>query len=227
MNGNVRSKWIATNQQDFEQLAHDFVRKCAAESSNLKELQQQGQKLYSLLIDPVLNEISGEPVLTVELDKRIYNLPMEALQSPEGVYLAETHAVVYSPGSGIDESLNASRKITGNETLLLLDATRSPQAGYLPGMEEERKTISQVFSHTNVVDSANSNWPSVRRLLAESGIFHYMGHGLPAGSGTGLLFHRNPSFTRPGFCSRTFQTHSIGGARSVFERQRQRGSAGY
>ncbi|HEU4415274.1 MAG TPA: CHAT domain-containing tetratricopeptide repeat protein [Candidatus Angelobacter sp.] len=187
-NGSVHGKWIATEQQDFEQLAHDFVRKCATESSNLKELQQQGQKLYSLLIDPVLSDISAAPVLTVELDKRIYNLPMEALQSSDGVYLAERHAVVYSPGSDIDESLNPSRRITGNESLLLLDATRSPQAGYLPGMEEERKTIAQIFSHTSVVDSASSSWPSVRRMLAESDIFHYMGHGLPAGTATGLLF---------------------------------------
>lgn len=188
-NDSVHSRWAAIEQQDFEQLAHDFVRKCATESSNLSELQQQGEKLYSLLLQPIANDIPENSVLTVELDKRVYNLPVEALRTPQGSYFGEKHPVVYSAGAGIDDTLHPLQRITGKEPLLLLDATHSPQAGYLPGMQEEKKIISQVFIHTNVIDTASSRWPAVRTLLAGSAVFHYMGHGLPAGSGTGLLFN--------------------------------------
>ncbi|MGC2697607.1 MAG: CHAT domain-containing protein [Candidatus Angelobacter sp.] len=205
----VHSTWVATERQDFDRLARDFVRKCATESSNLQELHQQGQKLYSLLIQPIVSDISEYTTLTVELDNSIYNLPMEALRSPEGVYFGEKHSVIYSAGAEIDKSLHPLQKITGKETLLLLDATHSPQAGFLPGMEEEKKALSQVFPRTNVIDSASSKWTTVQRLLAGSAIFHYMGHGLPAGTGTGLLFNETHPLQARDFAPELFQRSQL------------------
>ena len=187
-----RSQWVRIDQQDFEQLAHDFIKRCATESSNLKDLQTEGAKLYSLLVQPILNDVAGSPLITVELDRRIYNLPLEALQSPEGQYFAEKYMVVYSLGTRQDGTLHQPQSLSEKDSLLLLDATHSPRA-FLPGMAEERNAVIQAFPHTSVVDAAGANWSGVRRSIASSVIFHYMGHGRPEGTGTSLLFNE----TRP------------------------------
>ena len=185
----VQSRWVVVDQKDFEQLAHDFVKKCSTESSNLEELQQQGQQLYSFLFQPILNDLSAFSTITVELDRRISNLPLEALRSPDGWYFGEKYPVVYSSGAAIDLSLNRPQPVTTSDSLLLVDATHSSQSGFLPGMEDERRAILQTFRHVQVIDSATARWEAVRRSLGKNRIFHYMGHGRPDGTGTGLLFN--------------------------------------
>jgi CHAT domain-containing protein/predicted negative regulator of RcsB-dependent stress response len=204
-NDSVQSKWVAIEQQEFEQLAHDFVKKCATESSNLKDIQLQALRLYSLLVQPILSYVSESSVITIELDRRVYNLPIEALRSPEGFYFGEKYAVVYSPGIAIDGALHQPQPMTRQESLLLLDATHSPQSGFLPGMEEERKAILQTFPHTRVIDSAAARWESVQRSLSRSEVFHYMGHGLPNGTGTGLLFNEGHSLRAQDFTPALFK----------------------
>jgi CHAT domain-containing protein len=208
-NNSVRSNWVAIDQSEFEQLAHDFVKKCATESSNLKDLQQQGQQLYSLLLRPVLADISNLPVITVELDRRVYNLPLEALRSPDGWYFGEKYAVVYSSGIETDMSLNKPEPLTRRESLLLLDATRTLQSGYLPGMEDERNAVVKAFPHTKVVESGGARWESLRRVLAGSRIFHYMGHGRPNGTGTGLLFNEAHALRAQDFTPELFKRSQL------------------
>jgi CHAT domain-containing protein/tetratricopeptide (TPR) repeat protein len=204
-NNSIMGKWVAIDQKDFEQTAHDFVRKCATESSNLKDIQQQGQKLYSLLLEPILGEVPNFPVITVELDRRISSLPLEALRSPDGWYFGEKYAVVYSSGAGIDISLNKAKPVTREQSFLLLDATRSPHAGYLPGMEDEKNTILETFPRAKVIDAGGARWESLRRSITDSNIFHYMGHGRPAGTGTGLVFNETRALRAQDFTPDLFK----------------------
>jgi CHAT domain-containing protein len=206
---NVKSHWIAMDQQDFEERVHDFIKKCATETSSLKDLQQQGQALYLFLVLPILNVISTDSVITVELDRRFYNLPVEALRSPKGWYLGEKYGVVYSSGIEIDSSLHALRPITLQEPLLLLDATHSPQAGFLPGMDEENKAVLETFPHAISIDAKSARWPNVRQSLARSEVVHYMGHGLPDGTGTRLLFNESHSLRAQDFTPDLFKRSQL------------------
>jgi CHAT domain-containing protein len=208
-NGNIKSKWVAMDQQDFEEHAHDFIKKCATETSSLKDLQQQGIALYSFLVQPILSDISTESIITVELDRRLYNLPMEALRSPEGWYFGEKYGLVYSSGIVIDSSLHPSRPLTLQEPLLLLDATHSPQAGFMPGMDEENKAVLQTFAHTTSINTERARWPSVRQSLARSQLVHYMGHGLPDGTGTRLLFNESYSLRAEDFTPDLFKRSQL------------------
>jgi CHAT domain-containing protein/tetratricopeptide (TPR) repeat protein len=208
-NSSVQSKWVAINQQDFEELAHDFAKNCATEASNLRELQQQGVELFSLLLQPVVEDFSSTPTITIELDRRIAGVPMEALRSRGGWYFGEKHAVVYSSGTAVDRSLNTPQPVTRQESLLLLDATRSPLSGYLPGMEEERKMILFTFPRARVIDSSGTRWEDVAPSLARSKIFHYMGHGRPSGTGTGLLFNEAHALRAQDFTSEIFRKSQL------------------
>jgi CHAT domain-containing protein len=185
-NGVTRSQWVQVERQDLEDTAQEFVEKCSVESSNLADLQQTGAKLFSLMLQPVMSELNPAGTVIVELDRQTYNLPMEALRTPDGKYFGESYSLVYSPGIWMEKTLRAPRRINGQEPLFLLDASHSPTAGYLPGLDELKATIVGLFPRTQVIDSAKTSWTRSQPRLAGNEIFQYMGHGRPDGSGTML-----------------------------------------
>lgn len=208
-NNSIQSKWVFIEQRDFEELASDFVKKCSTESSNLQEVQQEGQQLYSLLLQPVMINVSNSTTITVELDRRISSLPLEALRSPDGWYFGEKYPLVYSPGSATDLSLNKPTPVTHDDRALLLDATHAAKSGFLPGMEEERRAVLQSFRHVQVIDSASAHWETVKGSLASSRVFHYMGHGRPDGTGTGLLFNETRAIRAQDFKPELFKNSQL------------------
>jgi CHAT domain-containing protein len=184
--GSIRSQWVAIKKQDFENMAREFAEKCAVEGSNLRELNQLGTKLFSLLLQPVISDISSAHSVIIELDRVAYSLPMEALSSPEGWYFGERYSVIYSPGLWVEKTLRLPKGVSGQESLVLLDASHAVGAGYLPGLETQKTTITRLFPRNRIIDSSKTSWNDSRSRLASSQIFHYMGHGKPDGSGTSL-----------------------------------------
>ena len=184
--GNIRSQWVEIRKQDFENMAREFAEKCAVEVSDLHELNQLGAKLFSVLLQPVISDISSTQTVIIELDRMAYNIPMEALTAPGGWYFGEKYSVIYSPGVWVEKTLRLPQRVTGQESLLLLDASHAAGAGYLPGLETQKTTIARLFSRNKIIDSSKTNWAEMWSRLASSQIFHYMGHGKPDGSGTSL-----------------------------------------
>jgi CHAT domain-containing protein len=189
----VQSTWVKVRQQDFERAVRDFAERCSTPDSNLNEIREQGAWLYSQLLQPVIAQLPESQVVVVELDRSAYNLSMEALTSPAGWYFGEKYPVVYSPGIQMEEGLHIPSPIGPQQALLLLDASRSPDAGFLPGMESQRNTISQIFTQTTLVNSSSTTWNEIRPRIASSQIFHYMGHGRRDGSGTTLVLNNKES----------------------------------
>jgi CHAT domain-containing protein len=183
----IHSKWAAIERGEFEHAARSFSEKCANADADLKEIRQEGARLYALILQPVIEQLVDSDVVVVELDRAVYNLPVEALVSPDGHYFGEKYSVTYSPGFWEEESLRPQQVIVPEERVLLVDASRSPQSGYLPGMEAERKSIVGLFPRTKVVDSSATNVPDFQAQLATSEVFHFMGHGKQDGSGTHLV----------------------------------------
>jgi len=183
----IRSKWVAVERGEFERAVRSFSEKCANADTDLKDIRQEGANLYALLLQPVIEQLVDSDTVVVELDRAVYNLPMEALLGPDGHYFGERYSVMYSPGIWEEESLRPAQAIVPDERLLLLDASHSPQAGFLPGMEAERKNIVGLFPKTKVMDSALTSVPNFQAQLATSDVFHFMGHGKQDGSGTHLV----------------------------------------
>jgi CHAT domain-containing protein len=190
-NGNITSRWVEIGEQDFENLTRDFVEKCAVENSDLGELKQLGAKLFAVLLQPVISDISPEHTVIIELDRIAYNLPIEALNAPEGWYFGEKYSVTYSPGVWMEKTLRPLERLTGQEALLLLDASHAVGAGYLPGLEAQKNAIVRLFPRNKVINTTKISWLQARPYLVSSQIIHYMGHGKPDGSGTSLDYDGN------------------------------------
>jgi CHAT domain-containing protein len=190
-NGELMGQWVDIGRQDFENLTREFVEKCAAEDSNLRELNELGGKLFAVLLQPVISSVSPATPVIVELDRMAYNLPMEALSAPEGWYFGEKYSVIYSPGIWMEKTLRLPEQVTGRESLFLLDASHAPGAGYLPGLEIQKSTIAKLFPGTKIGDPAKISRSEMWSDLASSQLFHYMGHGKADGSGTSLDYDGN------------------------------------
>ncbi len=185
-NGNLTSQWLQIGIKDLENVTQEFTQKCAIADSGIKDIHQLGIRLFSIFLQPVISDISSSRPVIIESDRIAYSLPMEALRSPEGWYFGEKYSVIYSPGTLVEKTLRLPGRVTGHESLLLLDASHVLGAGYLPGLEAQKIAITHLFPRTRLVDSVKTNWDQVRPLLASAQIFHYMGHGRPNGSGTSL-----------------------------------------
>ncbi len=182
----IRGAWVSIDKADLDNSTRQFIEMCASEGSNLTELQQLGANLFDKLLQPVVSDLPGSGELTIELDPSAYNLPMEALRTPNGRYFGESYSVVYSPGVWMEKELRSPMPITGQESLMLVDASQVERAGYLAGFASQRDTIATLFPRTQVINSAKTDWSVARARLATAQLFHYMGHGRPDGSGTSL-----------------------------------------
>ena len=205
----IHSAWVKVKQQDFERAVRDFAEHCATPDSNLNELREQGAWLYSLLLQPVVAHLPASQIVVVELDRSAYNLSLEALNSPEGWYFGQKFPVVYSPGLEMEQVLPSLPPIDSQADLLLLDASHSPDSGYLPGMEAQRNAISRIFPRTQIIDSSSTSWNEMRSRLASSRIFHYMGHGKRDGSGTTLVLNAKESLKAKDIDPRLFRNSQL------------------
>ncbi|HEV3041159.1 MAG TPA: CHAT domain-containing protein [Candidatus Angelobacter sp.] len=198
-NKGIQSKWIKIKQEDLVRGVREFVEKCANASSKLGEVQTEGQKLFSLLLGPVVLEIPESRTVIVELDQVTNELPMEALLSPDGWYFGARYSVVRSPGMLMEKELRAPEAIGRLEPLLLVDAARTGSGKYLPGEELERTTIAQVFPNSRVMDAEHVSRAQLAGALLQSHIFHFIGHGRPDGEGAYLVLNKSESLRATDF----------------------------
>jgi CHAT domain-containing protein len=175
------SNWTPVPKNWLRSLTEEFSENCATPKSSLANLQEQGRRLFDLLVQPVVHQLPSSLPLIVEVDDPLTSLPLEALRSPEGWYVGERYGMIYSPGILQERRLRQPRPFTFGEHVLILDS------GSVPGHQLEQNTIRAFFGHTTILDSRAESWPRVLQLLAATDIFHFVGHGAMSSSGEGLV----------------------------------------
>src|SRR5204862_6467875 len=73
----IKAHWIAVRKHDLEKLAKKFSELCSTGSSSLEEVHSLGQRLYTILIAPVIQDLPPR-ALAIELDRTLQSLPIEA-----------------------------------------------------------------------------------------------------------------------------------------------------
>jgi CHAT domain-containing protein len=181
-NKRIRSKWIELKRPELESLSENFGNRCADKNSLLEDVHEQGERLFGLLVQPVLPEIGESQTVAFELDQPLQKLPMQALRSPEGWYFAERNKIEYSPGMLMEEMLRKPTPIGKSDSHLLLNA--------LPG-----QAILHPFSKATLLEGETTDSPEMLRALAKSDTFYFFGHGERHGTGTALMLSPTSSVT--------------------------------
>ena len=156
------------------------------------------RQLFDLLIEPAQPQIEGKTNLLIVPDGALWELPFQALQSPQGRFLLEEHAISYVPSASVlQEMVRMRRKRTGNFRSASLLAFGNPALGKqttervgltrgeaklqpLPETEREVKHLSELYgstqSHVFIGEGASED-----RLKAEAPkftILHLATHGI-------------------------------------------------
>lgn len=199
------SAWVNVGQQEFERAVRNFNEHCATPNSSLSEVREQGLWLYGKLLQPVISELPQGNSVTVELDRSANNLALEALTDSSGVYFGEKYSVIYSPGTLLEKELRRPQPIAISMSVFLLDASRAPGAGYLPGIAAQRNAITRLFPQTTLADSTRTEWIDLRARMRTSELFHYMGHGKLDGTQTSLDYNGVRSLRAKDFAPELFK----------------------
>ena len=179
----IRQRWIPVKQEDLSNQLHEFAKQCADPSLGT----DQAGTLYSLFLQPIIDDLPRSGMIAVELDDSLWGLSFEALRSGEGHYFAENHTVVYSPGLFAEAALREPKLLTSNDPMLLVDASQTIAAAPLPGHSEELKAVKQTFVNTQVLGPGPLTIDAINHALDHSSEFHFSGHGSPGATGTALV----------------------------------------
>ncbi len=151
----------------LRQQISDFANEIADENSNILTLEEDSQRLFSLLLDPVAMDLPEAGTVAVELDPAMVGLVLEALKSPKGWYVGQKYSVAYSPGLIEERKLRPlAHHVRGREWLLNA-LTVSDKDMHLSGIE--------------VVNAYNFNRAQFPELLGSAELFFFLGHGEPGG----------------------------------------------
>jgi CHAT domain-containing protein len=168
-NGNLRL--LLTTEITREQLRqqiNSFANEIANENSNILNLEEDSQRLFAQMLEPIAADLPPAGTVTIELDPAMDGLVVEALKSPRGWYLGQKYAVVYSPGLIEERQLRPlAGWARGRGWLLNALTVNDKDIHPPPGIE--------------VVNAYNFDPAKFHGLLGDTELFFFLGHGEPGG----------------------------------------------
>jgi CHAT domain-containing protein len=176
----IATLWIPVKPVDLAGSISEFSERCSNRYSSLTELEQESRKLFNLLLQPVMAQVGDSSMMVVELDHSMHGLLLEALKSPEGWYFGQKYSTVYSPGFLKELELRRSGEPIP-ESGLLVDASASAGGSYPSLDRTEREALVRLFPRLEILDGAQATPQKLSRMLAESQMFVFIGHGIRDG----------------------------------------------
>ena len=138
------------------------------------------RSLYDQIFAPLRQELAGVTNLIVIPDGVLWELPFQALRSPEGRYLVEDLAVSYAPSIMVLREMMRLRSGAGAaRTLLALGNPAGDAADALPDAETEVRRIARIYGHSSRIlvgaDAREDRW---KALAPGYRVIHLAAHGL-------------------------------------------------
>jgi CHAT domain-containing protein len=128
------------------------------------------QSLYTTLIAPVEQYISGCTILHIVPDQNLYLFPFHALYNEK--FLAESHQFMYHPAA-----VTIKSKFPSGDSILVLGHTAD-----LPGVQKECEIISTLFKESGrdctVLLNRNATKENFHELSSQYDIIHIACHGI-------------------------------------------------
>jgi CHAT domain-containing protein/tetratricopeptide (TPR) repeat protein len=187
---------LGVKRKDLAEKAMLFRNQLARRDLGFGELANQ---LYDLLIKPAQAQIQGKTNLLIVPDGALWELPFQALESGQGRFLLEDHAVSYVPSATVLQEMVALRKrrinkpvasanllafgnpALGTKTLERVALTRGDEKLLpLPETEREVKYLSQLYgsSQSKVFIAAEASEDRLKSEAPKFTILHLATHGI-------------------------------------------------
>jgi CHAT domain-containing protein/Tfp pilus assembly protein PilF len=151
-------------------------------------------ELYDLLISPAAQQLSGVGTICIIPDDYLWDVPFQALLSPDGRYLLEEHALYYAPSLTVLQEMSWQRDRNGDQAKQSLLAFGNPMIGKeklsgpsdgddlcpLPEAETEVTSLAQIYSATRskALTGREATEKSFKTLAPTFRMLHLATHGI-------------------------------------------------
>ena len=142
-------RWSKELAEKVKEFRKDTEEGLTVKALTSKDYEKPLTDLYQILIKPVEQELAGKKHLVVVPHGMLHYLPFQALRSPEGQYLIESHTVSYLPSASVLKY--AREKNRGNHEDLLAVANPKTDLSPLPAAELEAREVSALFNRKQVL----------------------------------------------------------------------------
>lgn len=170
--GRLLVKEYAVESKELFDLIKSF--RDAIASSSEAEVKESGNKLYTILFEPVINEITQKRIYIVP-HSWLHYIPFQALYHDDRFIVSE-YAVTYSPSATVVKISLTKRKSKNNSALLLANADLGNPELNLPYAEKEVLSISEYFQDKRVIVGKEATETLFCELADKYDILHVATH---------------------------------------------------
>ncbi len=185
---------IVIKQKDLEKRVKQFRNQVADRDQTFAE---NAKALFHLLLAPARSLLRDKNTLIIIPDGPLWELPFQALQSPDGRYLLKDHAIFYAPSLTVLHEMvklrRQRRDLTTNPTLLAVgnpmlgeqtvkrvqDATMGEKLGPLPAAQRQAEELGKLYGQqrSKVYIGTDATEDRVKTESVNYNILHLAAHG--------------------------------------------------
>lgn len=173
----------ATLTREAERLTESATARDAA------RFRKDAAELYSRLLLPIADEMSGGRMLVFVPDATLSTVPFGALIDSAGKHVIERNTVVVSPSAAVFARLAARPRPPQRDLRLLLitgPAGREGDVRQLTSVQREADAVAAAYAQT--VEPRDGDGASFESRAAEADVIHFAGHAeIPAAGVEGAL----------------------------------------
>ena len=145
------------------------------------ELRPGLERLHATLIEPIMERIADDSIVTFIVGGALGRVPFAALRdAKDGKYLIDRHAIRFA--SSLHQAASHESIPTNPRVLLasaaMVDRRAFPALGPLPGADREVDTLAMIASRHRVLRAMEADSSALNRGLAWAEVFHFAGHAL-------------------------------------------------
>jgi CHAT domain-containing protein/predicted negative regulator of RcsB-dependent stress response len=134
--------------------------------------------LYTILVAPVENQLSGKSNLVIIPNGSLHFLPYQALINSKGEYLVQQFNLIYAPSASVYMVCNSRKALPGSKFMgmALSDIMVEDKPG-LPGTADELRKILPLFPENISTFGRQSTETFVKKNAGEYNFIHFATHG--------------------------------------------------
>lgn len=197
-NRGIQETVIQIPEQQLQMAVQNFYAHCSNANFPRQKVNEEGWRLYQLLLAPLEQHLEISRALFIESDGALSQLPWPALFTPKGRYLGEQLAIANA--TGLFENQERANEGHGRPSAMNLvanpGAVKIGMRAYapLPDAETEADFVAHhSLGPVRLLSGQQANADALRRLLPQASSFHFAGHAVSYPAGGELLLHGKKS----------------------------------
>jgi CHAT domain-containing protein len=145
-----------------------------------RENREANDRLYSLLVKPVVATAGPQALLVLVPDGPLHQLAFATLRNPSNSkYLVEDYVLLVSPSASFFAMAQRASAQTGVESsALLIGNPAANGVSALPGAEREASAAAELYSSRELLLGSSATKERFLQSAPSAGVIHFGGHAL-------------------------------------------------